>query len=129
MMERILKVVLVEARKHSAERVLEVGLMVGELTLLNPDQLHFAFEVLSKGTLAENAQLNIEEVPIRVRCSRCGYEGSIPYKGPEDHLGYRAAFLKCAVCGCRDLMVISGRECMIKDLKLRLSPRRACSTG
>lgn len=123
-MENVLRVALIEARKHSAERILDIDLVVGELTFLNLDQLHFAFETLSKGTLAERARLNIETMRARIKCSRCGYDGPISYKGPEDHLGYVDAFLKCGVCGSRDLEVTSGKECVIRNLKVKISPKK-----
>lgn len=127
MMERLLRVVLSEARKHSAEEILEVGLAVGELTFLNPEQLRFAFGVLSEGTLAERAKLRIDVITTSISCSQCGYCGSISYEGPEDHLGYAAALVKCKVCGGRDLRIISGRECTIRNLKVKTSSKDVAS--
>ncbi len=124
MMEKILRVILLEAKRHSAKNVVEIDLEVGELTFLNPDQLRFAFEALSEGTVAERAKLNIEKVGVRIKCPRCGYEGPISYEGPEDHLGYLPRFLECSVCGSREPDVISGRECMIRSLKVRASSRQ-----
>ena len=122
-MENILRVALIEARKHSAERILDIDLAVGELTFLNLDQLHFAFETLSEGTLADKAKLNIETVRASIKCSRCGYTGPISYEGPEDHLGYVGVFLKCGICESRDLEVISGRECVIRNLRVKTQPK------
>jgi hydrogenase nickel incorporation protein HypA/HybF len=39
-----------------------------------PDALQFAFETLTPGTLAEGAQLAIDEVPARFWCARCARE-------------------------------------------------------
>ena len=100
-----------------------IDLAVGELTFLNLNQLRFAFETLSEGTLAEKAKLNIETMVARIKCSRCGYDGPISYEGPEDHLGYLVAFLKCRICESRDLEVVSGKECMIRNLKVKTSPK------
>jgi hydrogenase nickel incorporation protein HypA/HybF len=109
MMEKILRVILLESKRHSAKGILEINLEVGELTFLNPDQLRFAFEVLSEGTVAERAKLNIEKVGARIKCPHCGYAGPISYEGPEDHLGYMPAFLECSICGSQELEVTSGR--------------------
>lgn len=122
-MENVLRIALIEARKHSAEKILDIDLVVGELTFLNLDQLHFAFETLSEGTIADKAKLNIEKMRTRIKCNRCGYAGPISYEGPEDHLGYRVAFLKCGICQSRDLEVISGQECMIRNLRVKTSPK------
>jgi hydrogenase nickel incorporation protein HypA/HybF len=123
MMENILRIALIEARNYSAKRILVINLVVGELTFLNIDQLRFAFEILSEGTLAEEAELNIETMAARIKCSRCGYDGPILYEGPEDHLGYVVAFLKCRICENRDLDLVSGKECVIKSLKVKVSSK------
>ena len=124
-----MRVVLPEARRHSAEKILEISLAIGELTFLNPEQLRFAFEVLSEGTIAEKAKLNIHKIPTKIKCSQCGYSGSISYEGPENHLGYTVGFLACEVCGSRDLEILSGRECTIKDFKIKVASRTASSRG
>lgn len=123
MMEKMLRIILLEAKRHSAKSILEINLEIGELTFLNPDQLRFAFEVLSEGTTAERAKLNIEKMEARIECPRCGYVGPASYEGPEDHLGYMPALLKCSVCGNRELEVTAGRECMIRDFKVRVSSK------
>jgi len=124
MMDRILRIALMQAEKYSATSILEINLTVGELTLLNPDQLRMAFEVLSEGTCAQKAKLNIETVETRIKCSRCGYVGSLSFEEPQIHLGYARPFLKCTVCGSRDLELVSGRECTIKNIKVKTSSKK-----
>jgi len=129
MMERVLKTVLLEAEKHGAVQVLEVVLEVGELTHLNTDQLIFAFQVLSDGTIAEKAKLTVDRIPPRIECPQCGYLGPVSLGVPEVPLGYGTFFLKCDSCGNRDLRILSGKECKIKNLKIKISPLRSEREG
>ena len=119
-MQMVLETVLSAARSHNAESVLEVNLEVGELTFLNPEQLRFAFSILSEGTIAENANLRIKRIQPGIKCSSCGYEGHIRYDGPEYHLLGVPLFIRCEGCGSAEVEFTSGRECRIKNVKLRV---------
>lgn len=119
-MKMVLETVLGAARSHKAERVLDVNLEIGELTFLNPEQLRFAFSILSKDTIAENANLHIKRNRPKIKCSKCGYEGYIRYDGPEYHLLGVPLFAKCEGCGSGEVEFTSGRECRIKNVKLRI---------
>lgn len=119
-MQMILEAVLNAAKVHEAEKIIEINLEIGELTFLNPEQLKFAFSVLSKDTIAENAKLNIKQVQPAVKCKNCGYEGPNKYDGPTPHLLGVPLYLKCANCGSAEVGITAGRECNIKDLKIKI---------
>jgi len=89
-------------------RVVIVRLKVGRLAAALPDQLTFAFDVLSEGTDLAGARLEIEEVPIRTRCRTCGAEAEVD----------EPLFL-CASCGSPDVEILSGRELMIDSLEVQ----------
>ena len=62
----------VEAQQ--AVRVERVVLRVGTLAGVDVDSLHFAFEVVARGTAADGAMLEIETVPAAVYCQTCRAE-------------------------------------------------------
>ena len=68
----ILEVALSEADRHAAKKVTSIRLRVGVLRAIEPENLSFLFEHLSRGTPAEGARLEIVEEPIRVDCEACG---------------------------------------------------------
>lgn len=72
--EAIVKNVLKFAEEKQAKSVSSVRVRVGELLLINPEQLEFCFTVVSKGTLAEGAKLEIELERAEIRCTICGKE-------------------------------------------------------
>ena len=69
--ERILNVVLRHAAGHDISRIVRIHLRIGELSDLQDEWIQHYFDYLSRGTLAENAQLAITRAPIVVRCEAC----------------------------------------------------------
>ncbi|HEC68960.1 MAG TPA: hydrogenase maturation nickel metallochaperone HypA [Candidatus Omnitrophica bacterium] len=59
----ILKGVLKEVSKHNAKKISRVGLRVGLLKMVTPVSLQNAFDIVSSGTIANQARLDVEEVP------------------------------------------------------------------
>ena len=104
---RLLELVEEQARRAGARRVASVKVVVGKLSGVVPELLREAFEFCSKGTLAEGAELVIEEPPLRCRCRACGAE----YE-PE------AFSLKCPNCGAADFEITSGRELLLESLEV-----------
>ena len=113
---QIVESVLEEAGKHEAKRVAEVHLVIGKLTFLNPEQVRFWYEVLTKDTIMEGSKLRIEEKNGLVRCSECGYEGGFKYEDdPIYHIP--TPTLRCPKCG-GIVEIVGGRGCLIKSVKL-----------
>ncbi|MHC1592228.1 MAG: hydrogenase maturation nickel metallochaperone HypA/HybF, partial [Candidatus Helarchaeales archaeon] len=97
-----------------------INLEIGEFTFINPDQLRFVFKIAARGTLAEDAYLNITKTPGAIRCKNCGFEGKVTLEdNPEYHvLGTISLGLDCPKCKSRDTEIIGGRELNIKDIKI-----------
>jgi hydrogenase nickel incorporation protein HypA/HybF len=104
--QSILEVVKEHAGKNE-HRVRTIRLRIGEMAGVVPESLRFCFEVASEGTRAQGAELLIDEVPIRCRCSRCGIEFTVE----------RFLFL-CPTCCTTDVEVISGNELDVVELDL-----------
>ncbi|MBI5529074.1 MAG: hydrogenase maturation nickel metallochaperone HypA [Deltaproteobacteria bacterium] len=61
----LVDLVTAKAVAEGVAKVISVRLMVGEFAGVEPDSVSFCFEVVSRGTVAENARLEIERVPGR----------------------------------------------------------------
>ena len=107
--ESIVDIITVHAAKEQAKKVTSVRLRVGEMAGVVEDALRFAFEVVSKDTVAEGARLDIDHVPLMARCRSCNREFHI--------VGY--AF-SCKHCDSPEIEVISGREMQIEDIDLEV---------
>jgi hydrogenase nickel incorporation protein HypA/HybF len=94
-----------QAKSHGAARVTLVKLQIGELAGVVPELLESAFEMYRRGTIADDARLEIELVAVRFRCRACGGE----------------AFLEgaaCAACGARDPEIVAGRDLVLERLEV-----------
>ena len=87
------------AVENRARQVTAAALALGELSCVEPTALSFAFEVASRGTLAEGCRLEIEQIPLVVYCAACRREGP----AIRDELG-------CPACKHVPVEVRSGRE-------------------
>jgi hydrogenase nickel incorporation protein HypA/HybF len=69
--QEVLSAVLEAAGREGATRVNRVTVTVGELTEVVPDAMLFAWEALRRGTIAEEATLDIRVTPAKSRCTAC----------------------------------------------------------
>jgi len=100
-------IVDIACRHADGRRVEKVELRVGRLRQVVPDALVFAFELVAQGTAVDGAELEIEEVPVRVECRSCGAEGDV-----------EELPLACKGCGSLDVKVTAGEELEVEALVL-----------
>ncbi len=117
-MESILNV----ANKNEAISVTEVVLEVGELTMLNPEQLRFMMDVIRKDTIMKDAEIIINMVPIEVECPKCKYRGVAE---PDEHMDHLMAIAICPECGQTNLNILKGQECNVKTIKIEREDENA----
>jgi len=107
----ILEAVIENAEKNNANEVIEVVVEIGKLAMINPEQIMFLLEVIIEDTIASNAKFVIEEIPIEVDCSDCGYKGII-----ESELDHYAPIVSCPSCGTNNLNITNGKDCIVKNI-------------
>jgi hydrogenase nickel incorporation protein HypA/HybF len=73
-MQEGVRMAIETARARQASRITRIRLRVGALSGVAPDALCFAFDVVSRDTLAEGAALEIENVPAACWCDGCAAE-------------------------------------------------------
>jgi hydrogenase nickel incorporation protein HypA/HybF len=59
--ERILNLVLDEAHRHNMKKVSTIRVQVGEANHLSADSLEFAFGIVSKNTIAQDAHIEMQK--------------------------------------------------------------------
>ena len=105
--ESVLQIVEEQARTGGFSRVLTVRLELGALACVEPEAMRFNFEVVSQGTVAEGAALQIDRVPARAWCSECCQE--VPVE---------RMFAPCPRCGADLLAAMGGDEMRVKELEV-----------
>ncbi|MFW5868907.1 MAG: hydrogenase maturation nickel metallochaperone HypA [Armatimonadota bacterium] len=115
--QRIASTIVQAAREQSAERVERVQIGLGAMTMIDPDQLQFWLEQVFRGTIAEAAEVEIEQLPLRVRCGACDYEG--PVEVPDDPIYHLMPYApKCPECGSDQLEVLGGDACLVRSIRV-----------
>jgi hydrogenase nickel incorporation protein HypA/HybF len=73
LVESIVKQVIENALSNHASRVTKVNLMMGELSGLEESSVRLYFGNISKGTIAEGAELSVKIEPLKLKCEKCGF--------------------------------------------------------
>lgn len=105
--ESMLEIVEATARKEGASRVTNVRLEIGALSHVAADALRFCFDVVTRGSLAEGATLDIDDVAGEAWCMPCG--GTVPLVRLGD---------PCPNCGSFQLAVTQGEDMRVKDIAI-----------
>ncbi|MCD6337942.1 MAG: hydrogenase maturation nickel metallochaperone HypA [Verrucomicrobia bacterium] len=63
-----------QARAQGAKRIHALRMRIGAMSGVVVDALEFAFEVVRRGTMADQAALEIETAPPRAWCAACRKE-------------------------------------------------------
>lgn len=95
------------ALERNAQSVISILIAIGPLSGVEAPLLKNAYPLASVGTVAENAELLIDQLPIRIKCTQCGSESEAkPNK------------LTCQQCGDWRTELISGDEMMLMSVEL-----------
>jgi hydrogenase nickel incorporation protein HypA/HybF len=95
------------AAAHEAKDVTGITIAVGPLSGIEPSLLARAFDIARAGTIAENAALRIEEMPVMVWCRHCEVETEATINA-----------LACGPCGTWQVDLRSGNELLLKRVEL-----------
>jgi len=103
----ILKIVEDAARPHQAARVTTVRLEIGALSAVEPEALRFCFDAVTRGSLADGAQLQIDQTPGGGWCLACSRQ-----------VAMAALTDACPLCGSYQIQAQTGTEMRVKDFEI-----------
>jgi hydrogenase nickel incorporation protein HypA/HybF len=107
--QNLLQQVEALARAHGARAVNRIRLQIGPLSGIEAVLLEQAFTLARTGTVADNAVLETESLPVRVHCQACGAASDVPPNR-----------LVCGACGDWHTELLSGDEMLLASLELEL---------
>jgi hydrogenase nickel incorporation protein HypA/HybF len=105
--ESMLQIIEDQAAAQNFTRVKRVRLEIGTLAAVDPEALRFCFDVVTRGTAAEGAVLDLLTPPGQAWCLSCSRQIEIA-----------ARFDPCPLCGGHCLQVTGGDEMRIKELEV-----------
>lgn len=106
-MSYLLELVEDEARQCGASRVVAINMVMGERASVIDDSLLFHFDLLTPGTVAEGARLNVRHTRMRFHCAACG-EAYTPAVGT----------FECPTCGKVGSVTSDGSELLVESIEI-----------
>jgi len=105
----IIDIVQAKCMEEGCSSVGSIRLRIGRAAGILPEALVFAFDASKDTTVAKNAKLVIETVPVGGRCRDCRKE----FEAPET----AQYILSCPYCGSTSYEITRGREMEILDME------------
>lgn len=104
--EAAMDIILSKAKENNIKRINRINVSVGALSGALPDALLFAFQCISKDTIAAGAQFQIDHVKATAKCISCDVVFTVNH------------FNKlCPICGEFCSNIVTGYELSIKSIE------------
>jgi hydrogenase nickel incorporation protein HypA/HybF len=105
--KNIIDISVAEAEKAGASKITEIRLVIGELSSIIDDSVQMYYNIISSGTIAENAKLVFKRIPISFRCKSCG----MVFTSQDSKF-------ECPVCGGMSSLLGEAREFYIESIEV-----------
>lgn len=102
---QIVRTVTDFARENGIEKIAEIVVDCGELSLVVPKYLQDIYPVVTEGTILEGTKLLVNEIPGMAECDQCDEIFNVV-----EHKGF------CPVCGSFEKTVLSGQDFGIREI-------------
>lgn len=100
------EIVVETGLKGNLEKITKVNIAIGQMIQIVPEIFEFSFRECVRGTIADDAELEIEIISTRVKCSNCLIEFQLPEYS-----------FSCGNCGSVELEIINGKELFVKSIE------------
>jgi hydrogenase nickel incorporation protein HypA/HybF len=104
--EDLAGIVIESALKEKLVKVTKVNISFGQLVQIVPEIFETAYRECVRDTIAEESELDIEIIRVRMKCAVCGSEFNL-----------ERSIFACATCGSADIKIVNGKEIFIKSIE------------
>lgn len=105
--ENVRQIIEDAAHRQGFKRVRTVWLEIGQLACVEKEAMRFCFDAAMRGSIAEQARLEIVETAGQGRCEKCA-----------QNFPLAALYEVCPECGSYDVKVIGGDGMRVKELEV-----------
>lgn len=105
--QSILDIALDHAGRCGAARVTALNLVIGQLSSIVDDSVQFYWDIISKDTLCEGAELHFERIPAQMNCLDCAHTYSLS-----------SGLEACPSCGSFHIRVVAGDEFRLESIEV-----------
>lgn len=102
----LFRIVMDVAEKENLSRIDKVHFQMGRMLQVVPELFRFAFDSAKADTIAGEAELEIEFMPIKMKCNHCGHTFEVNHDD-----------FYCPQCHGVDLDLMQGKELFIKSIE------------
>lgn len=96
-----------EAKNSGASRIIEIRLVIGELSTIIDESVQMYFDVMSEDTIAKGAKLVFSWVKAELQCRECMTKFDKPKNGFE-----------CPICDGQGALTGVGKEFYIESIEI-----------
>lgn len=96
-----------ESIQDTKGEIKEITLKVGEFSGVMIDSLVFGLETLGKDILSENTKIEVEKIPLKVKCKECQVISKV-----EPHI------FVCPSCDSNSVQIVSGEELELASIDI-----------
>lgn len=105
--EGVLQLIEDAARREQAARVRLIVIEIGQLSSVEPHALRFCFAAVAEGSLAQDAELEIVEVPGAGWCAACAAT-----------VAMAQLYSACPQCGQHRLQPTDGTQMRVREIEI-----------
>jgi len=105
--KNLLDIILEKANECKASKITAITVKLGEFSGINQESLKFAFNNITLETIAKDASITIDQLPLLGKCRKCGQKFEI-----------ESIEFKCPNCGSLELDIISGEEIYVENIEI-----------
>jgi hydrogenase nickel incorporation protein HypA/HybF len=105
--QNILDIAINHGNKNNASRILQLNIVIGQLSSFIDDSIQFYWDLISKDTIAEGAILSIKRIPAKFSCLDCNNKYNLSPDGFE-----------CPECGSSHVEILTGKEFYLNSIDI-----------
>jgi len=106
--ESLLDIALKHARNAKAAHITDIYLVIGQLASVIDDSVQFYWDIISKDTIAEGAELHFKRLQTEFVCKECKYQ----YQPIEKDFS-------CPSCASSNIEILTGREFYVESIEIK----------
>lgn len=105
--ENLLDIALRHASNEDAKRITDINIVIGDLSSIIDDSVSFYWEIITKGSIAEGAQLHFMRLQTIFHCLEC------------DHQFHpNSESFSCPACQSQRIQIIQGKEFYLESIQI-----------
>jgi hydrogenase nickel incorporation protein HypA/HybF len=104
--EDLSTIVLEAAKREKLSKVTRVNISFGQMVQIVPEIFESAFREITRDSIADEAEVDIEIIPVKMKCVNCG-----------NIIQLNENLFSCNICSSDYLEIIHGKELFIKSIE------------